>query len=73
MRYFEITSGVRIPVSSEEQAILDKIDGHVKKADLDERDQEIARRMTTRGVINRSRDDDKNIIYTKNKEKIGRT
>ncbi len=73
MRYYEITSGVRMPVSGEEQDILDKAGNSVlKKADLDERDQEVARRMVTRGLLNRGRDDDKNIIFTSNKEKLSR-
>jgi hypothetical protein len=73
MRYFEITSGVRMPISSEEQDILDKVgESSLNKSDLDERDQEVARKMVTRGLLNRGRDDDKNIVFTTNKEKLTR-
>lgn len=72
MRYYEITSGVRLPVSGEEQDILDKVGSSLKKSSLDEREQEVARRMVTRGLLNRSRDGEKNIIFTCNKEKLSR-
>jgi hypothetical protein len=73
MRFYEITSGVRMPVSIEEQEILDKAgESGVKKSELDERDQEVARRMVTRGLLNRGRDSDKNIVFTCNKEKLSR-
>ncbi len=73
MRFFEITSGVRMPVSCEEQAILDKAaTGALRKVDLDERDQEVARRMVTRGLLNRGRDDEKNVVFHCNKEKLDR-
>lgn len=73
MRYFEITSGVRMPVSKEEQDILDKVAGkRLKKLDLDERDQEIARKMVTRGLLNRERDEEKNIVFVANKETLTR-
>ncbi len=73
MRFYEITSGVRLPVSGEEQDILDKVgQSSLKKSSLDEREQEVARRMVTRGLLNRSRDEEKNIIFTCNKEKLSR-
>lgn len=73
MRYFEITSGVRIPVSSEEQSIMDKAaGGDLLKSSLDERDQEVARRMVTRGLLNRTRDSDKNIVFNVDKQKLSR-
>jgi hypothetical protein len=73
MRFYEITSGVRMPVSGEEQEILDKV-GEEKlcKTDLNEREQEVARRMVTRGLLIRGRDTDKNIVFTANKQKLTR-
>jgi hypothetical protein len=56
MRYHEIASGLRIPVYSEEQDLLDRIDpkkGMIAKDELpEERDQELARLMVSRGVLN---------------------
>lgn len=55
MRYLEITSGVRIPVSGEEQEILSKTSEHgsIARSSLSDREQEIARRMTSRGLLRR--------------------
>lgn len=69
MRFYEISSGVRIPVSEEEQEILDllKNEGKIKKSALDERQQEVARLMVGRGVLSRSRGgDDSDIIFRPN-------
>lgn len=71
MRYFEITSGVRIPVSGEEQELIDKIGDSMPKADLNEREQELARLMVSRGLLIRSRRDG-NIYFTKNKKTLSR-
>jgi hypothetical protein len=63
MRFHEISSGYRLPVFAEEQAILDKIvDGsHLLKSSLDEREQEVARLMVSKGLLDRRKDD--NGIY----------
>jgi hypothetical protein len=55
MRFHEISSGVRLPVFAEEQAILDKIvDGsHLLKSALSEREQEVARLMVSKGLLDR--------------------
>lgn len=54
MRYSEIASAIRIPVSIEEQNILDLAhDGVLKTEDLDERQNEVARLMVSRGILNR--------------------
>ncbi len=72
MRYFEITSGVRIHVSGEEQDILDKAaDTHIAKHALDDREREVARRMVSRGILKRFKMDDK-IHFKKNKERLWR-
>lgn len=59
MRFYEIASGVRIPVSEEEQAILDRAieHGSLRQADLDERDGEVARKMVSRGLFDLDHDD----------------
>jgi hypothetical protein len=66
MRFFEIASGMRVPVSKEEQEIIDLIKskgGSIEKASIDdERTKEVARKMVSRGVLKRSRIDDKTIL-----------
>lgn len=61
MRFFEITSGLRLPVSGEENEILTKAaeKGSIARSSLTDREQEIARRMTSRGLLRR---------FTKNEE-----
>lgn len=58
MRFYEISSGLRLPVSQEEQEILDlATEKHrVAKAELDERQKEVARLMVSRGLLVRERD-----------------
>lgn len=65
MRYFEIASGFRLPVYSEEQELLDKMPekGTIVQDDLDEREQELARLMVSRGVLAQSVMD--NVIHYK--------
>jgi hypothetical protein len=63
MRFYEISGGLRIPISEEEQSVLDIIsDEGIQKSKLDERQQEVARLMVTRGLLLRSRDSDGNIV-----------
>lgn len=61
MRYFEITSGMRVPISGEERALLNRVEetGHIARDTLDEREAEIARQMVRRGVLVRLRVDGK--------------
>lgn len=67
MRFFEISSGLRIPVSEEEQEILDMIsEGTVKESMLDERRNEVARLMVSRGLLNRE-DADEDATFTANR------
>lgn len=53
MRWTEVASGYRMPVSGEEQSIIDRAvsDEGVAQKDLDERDQEVARKMVSRGLL----------------------
>ncbi len=72
MRYFEITSGVRIHLSQEEQDIVDKASHDLAKANLNDREQEVARRMVSRGILRRLTKSDKKIYFKKNKDKLRR-
>lgn len=71
MRYFEITSGVRLHLSMEEQGIMDKMAEPIAKSSLSEREQEVARRMVSRGLIVRYRADGA-IMFRINKTKLER-
>ena len=65
MRFREIRGGIQVPVSNEEQELLERIEkssGMFRK-DLNERERELARLMVSRGVLNRMRDDDKQVRY----------
>lgn len=52
-------NGIRVPISQEEQDVLDKAKATVSARDLNEREREIARRMVSRGVLNRIDDGEK--------------
>lgn len=65
MRYFEIQGGLRMVVSLEEEAIMAMANSPLADEDLGERDQEVARKMVSRGILNRLSQDDK-IYYTLN-------
>jgi hypothetical protein len=53
MRYHEIASGMRVFVSSDEQAIINRASGEngVARDDLDERDRTIADQIVSKGLI----------------------
>lgn len=58
MRFQEIRGGLQIPVSTEEQELIDFIEsqegGIIKRQLLDERQRELARKMVSRGILDRS-------------------
>lgn len=60
MRYFEISAGMRVHVDAEEQAVLDQaIEARkLRPNELDDRAAEVARKMVTRGLLLRRRDDE---------------
>lgn len=61
MRFLEIRGGLQIPVSNEEQGLIEKIndnEGFIKRSDLDERQKELARKMVSRGVLDRVKRND---------------
>lgn len=54
MRYHEISAGTRVPVSSEEQDLLDlSSKGVLDNNTLDDRQKEVARNMVSRGLLRR--------------------
>ena len=68
MRYFEISSGFRVPMSNEEREIMSKvgIKGIREDEIIDEREQEVARMMMMRGLLNKKRDKDGKLVYRQN-------
>ncbi len=72
MRYFEIAGGFRIDISEEERDILALANDNVLAEDLDERDQELAMKMVSKGLLI-SHDEDDKVFYTPNGlQNIGR-
>lgn len=61
MRFREIRGGLQIPVSNEEQGLIELIESRegqiVKRSELDERQKELARKMVSRGVLDRAQRD----------------
>ena len=68
MRYFEISSGFRVPMSNEEREIMSKVGIKGIREDelIDEREQEVARMMMMRGLLNKKRDKDGKLVYRQN-------
>jgi hypothetical protein len=59
MRFFEISSGVRLSVNEEEQVLLNRaVEKSIRVEELEERDGEVARNMVSRGLFHREQDDD---------------
>lgn len=57
MRYHEIASGLWLPASGEESELLDRAGGAgLAESGLDERDLELARKLRSRGLLDRVRD-----------------
>ena len=67
MRFYEISSGLRVPVDAEQQALLDLAieQKALRAAALDERDAEVASQMASRGLLLVSKDED-GIAYAPN-------
>jgi hypothetical protein len=61
MRFREIQGGLQVPVSNEEQDLIDLIEDQegafIKRKELDERQREMARKMVSRGVLDRTQRD----------------
>jgi hypothetical protein len=60
MRFYEISSGVRVPVDAEQQSILDLAveKRSIRPSSLPEREEEVARLMVSRGLLLVKRDDE---------------
>ncbi len=55
MKYYEIMGGIQVPASAEETALIERIEenGALPKKSLNERDRELARKLVSRGILNR--------------------
>lgn len=67
MRFFEISSGLRVPVDEEEDDLIKRAVKRrsLKHSELSERERVVADRMVTRGLLFRDRDGDE-VIYEPN-------
>lgn len=65
MRFREIRGGLRIAISNEENELLEHIGKSVSvlRKDLNERQQEVARKLVSRGALDRIRDDQDRVHY----------
>ena len=62
MKFMEITGGLMVPVSNEEMLVMERVKGHgdpLPKRQLNEREQELARQLVFRGVLDRAQIDGK--------------
>lgn len=69
MRSVIVRGGILTFIASHESEFIDENFNHsdtVYKSDLDERETEIARVLTSRGILQRFSDSDRGIYYTKN-------
>jgi len=59
MRFVEFTSGLQTFVTQEEQELIEQIsEKPVRKRDLTERQQEVARRLTEKSILIRQKQND---------------
>lgn len=67
MKFRDVAGGLRIYISNEEDHLISKIEesGFASKTSLDEREQEVARKLVSRGVLNRLKNDN-GIMYLVN-------
>jgi hypothetical protein len=57
MRFLEVVGGLMVPISNEELLVAERVRGHdgpYPRQQLDEREQELARRLVHRGVLDRT-------------------
>lgn len=69
MRSVLTAGGISTFISGEEYNFLETIDNLTYKDTMTERQAEIARNLTSRGVLQRFSDADRGIYYTKNVNK----
>jgi len=69
MRFYEIKSGIQIPLSNEELILVDYLEENpsLSSDELDERGLELARLLVSRGVLNRIEIDDNKVEFTLNR------
>lgn len=68
MKFMEITGGLMVPVSNDEMLVLEMVRGHdgpLPKREMNEQQQELARRLVFRGVLDRTNIDGRT-CYTYN-------
>lgn len=67
MKYRDVAGGLRLYISNEEDHLVSKIEesGFASKTGLSEREQEVARKLVSRGVLNRLKNDN-GIMYVVN-------
>lgn len=68
MRLYELLDGISMMVNIEEQQLLDVLQSNPRLSDLSERQREMARKMVSRGLISRSRDDEGTFYKIKTKD-----
>lgn len=75
MRFREIRGGLIVPVTNEEQSLLERIEageGQIERKDLNERERELARLMVSKGTLNRYRREDQTVFVINDLEDIWR-
>ena len=65
MSILTLNNGLDIMVGLDESHLLERLSDITLKSELEERDQQLASQMVTRGLLNRTRKDGK-IAFTKN-------
>jgi hypothetical protein len=68
MKFVEITGGLAVPISNEEMLVMERVKSNpepLPRRKLDEREQELARRLVFRGVLDRTKIDGQ-LCYTYN-------
>jgi len=62
VRFVEITAGLMVPVSNDELLVAERVRGHagpLPRQTLNDREQELARQLVFRGVLDRTQIDGK--------------
>lgn len=75
MRFIEIRGNMLVPISNEESVLLERVKGAIDpitSRQLDEREQELARRLVHRGVLDRVKIDDKSCYIYNDLEEVWR-
>lgn len=69
MRYIEIKGGINVPLSNEEQRLVETIAEAqtLSSSEMDQRDTELARQLCGRGVLNQIEEADETLSYSVNK------